>query len=164
MQAGAELNATDKFGHTPRFDAAADVSPYDMIIATTGVAPSQRALEERSGRGAVIAPLKSRGAAPSPADAETAKAMGPVPEADRVDRHMALAHNSADFKYHKVVRGISMEYPFLHDAYRHLRKKTTLSPTEKVFVDNLQQYDEDGGLQVQVSAWRIHVIPSGLSF
>jgi len=62
VEAGAELNATDKFGHTPLFDAAADVSPYEMIYSATGATPSQRALQEQSGRGAVIGLLKSRGA------------------------------------------------------------------------------------------------------
>lgn len=141
VKAGADINATDNYGHTPMFDAAADVSAYDMIYASTGVAPSEGAIRERSGRGAVVALLRSRGAVPSRADAETAKAIGSVPEAERHTRHMTLVHNQGDLEYHRAVREMSMEYPFLHDAFRLLRDKTSLSETEKVFIDKFERYE-----------------------
>jgi hypothetical protein len=141
VKAGADINATDSYGHTPMFDAAAAVSAYDMIYVNTGGAPSEGAMRERSGRGAVVALLKSRGAVPSRADAETAKAIGSVPEAERHNRHMTLAYNQGDFEYHRAVGEISMEYPFLYDAFRLLRNKTSLSGTEKVFVDRFESYE-----------------------
>jgi ankyrin repeat protein len=110
LKAGADMNAADNYGHTPMFDAAVDVSAYDMIYATMRVAPSDGAIRERSGRGAVVALLRSLGAVASAADIETAKAMGSLPEAERQSRHMTLAHNRADFEYHRAVREVSMEY------------------------------------------------------
>lgn len=141
IQAGAEVNAVDSYGHTPMFDAAAHVSVSDMIFAPKGFVPSKGALRERSGREAVVALLKSRGASPSQADAETAKAIGSVPEAERHTRHMTLAHNQGDGEYHQAVRKIIREYPFLHDAHQLLRDKADLATTEKTFVDRFEYYE-----------------------
>ena len=138
---GADINATDNYGHTPMFDAAADASAYDMMYATTRVTPSEEAVRERSGRSAVVALLKSCGAAPSRGDAETARAMGSVAEAERRTRHMTLASNQGDFEYQDAVREMSMEYPFLHDAFRLLRDKGNVSDTEKVFIERFESYE-----------------------
>ena len=142
VEAGGNVNATDNYGHTPLFDAAAEVSPYDMIYATTVVAPSKGAIQERSGRGSVVSLLRSCGAVPSEADTQTEQAIGSVPETERHNRHMTLAHNQGDFEYHRAVREISMEYPFLHDAYRLLHNKNNLSELERIFVDKFERYEK----------------------
>jgi len=141
INAGANVNAIDNCGHTPMFDAAADVSPYDTLYAIFREVPSEGAIREWSGRGAVVALLKSRGAVPSQADVETAKAMGSVPEAERRTRHMTFAYNQGDLEYHRAVREMSMEYPFLHDAFRLLRQKDALSDLERVFVERFEKYE-----------------------
>ena len=142
IEAGANVNAIDNYGHTPLFDAVAEVSPYDMIHATTRVSPSEGAIQERSGRGSVVSLLKSYGAAPSQADAQTAQAIGSVPEAERHNRHMTLAYNQGDLEYHRAVREISMEYPFLHDAYELLHNKINLSEVERIFVNKFERYEK----------------------
>ena len=141
VKAGAVINATDNYGHTPMFDAEAYVSSYDSIHAATRVAPNDKTIRERNGRDAVVALLRSLGAVASAADLDTAKAMGSLPEAERQTRHMTLAHNHGDTQYHRAVREVMMEYPFLHDAFRILRAKAILSLNEKVFVENFERYE-----------------------
>ena len=142
IDSGADVNATDAYGHSPLFSAAATVSPYDMLRANTGASPSCGALRERSGREAVVSLLKSRGAMLSEADAQTLAAVGSVPEADRQARHMQLASRNGDYEYHRAVEEISMEYPFLHDAHRLLLNKPNLSKVERTFIDGFQRYEQ----------------------
>ena len=142
ITAGSDVNSTDNYGHTPLFNAAANVSSYDMIGAVTGVNLSDGAVRERSGRASVVSLLKSHGAILSEEDTQTMKAIGSTPEAERQNRHMKLANNQGDFEYHRAVSNISMEYPFLYDAYRILRKKNNLSEMEKYFTERFEQYEK----------------------
>ena len=145
LQSGADVNATDDYGHTPLFSAAAEVGLYENLVATFGTVPSDvfdKVTEERSGRQEVVRLLKLSGAVPSSQDVETAKAMGSIPEAVRQNKHMALAYKLADFDYHGAVRQMTMEYPFLWDAYAILRKKRGLSTSEKVFVERFERYEK----------------------
>ena len=141
VKAGADINATDDYGHTALFEATADVSIADRIYAPPRVAPSDAAIRERSGRAAVAALLRSLGAVPSAADIETAKEIGQIPEAERQNRHMTLASHLGDFAYHRAVHEVAMEYPFLHDAFRILRAKGSRSEYEIVFVESFQRYE-----------------------
>ena len=86
--------------------------------------------------------LKSYGAVPSEADTQTMKAIGSIPEAERLNRHIKLANIQGDFEYHRAVRKISMEYPFLYDAYRLLHNKNNLSEIERIFVGKFEQYEK----------------------
>lgn len=101
IKAGAAVNATDSYGRRPLFAASHEVSAYDMLVAATHVVPRE-ATNERSGRHTVVSVRKSHGAVPSAADMETAEAIGSVPEAERVNRDMALALQDGDLEYHRA--------------------------------------------------------------
>ncbi|MFA5414069.1 MAG: ankyrin repeat domain-containing protein [Methanoregula sp.] len=142
ISAGAHLNTQDNFGHTPLFNAAAAISPYDMIYVTSRLAPSEEYLQERSVREATVKLLVSQGATLSQDDIVTKDAMGSLPEADRQTRHETLAYKYGELYYHRAISEISMEYPFLHDAYRQLCNKTNLTPSEKIFIEKFEEYEK----------------------
>ncbi len=143
VDAGAQVNATDKYGHTPMFDAAYTVTPYSNLIATFGsiTGSGEGVAREETGRGAVADLLRLRGATPSAEDLVAAKAIGTIPEANRQDLHLRLAYNSGDIDYRHAVQEVSMEYPYLCDAYRLLRKKSDLSASERTFLDKFEEYE-----------------------
>ena len=129
IEAGANANALDNFGHTPLFVASFSDSPaFD-----TG--------EAAAGRRAVVSVLTAHGAVLSMADKDTANAMGSLPEAERFNRQIACADRLGDLKYSTALFTIRGNYPFLHDAYRLLRTKARLSADERTFIDKFELYE-----------------------